>query len=98
MVIISNVSYPTESTQAVAKRFIELPQVPDFMPRKGPYVSSSVAEGITIISLFELESSNLAAGLEFLGDYYANFFGIPGFKYEFKPFFHVAEALKMIGM
>ena len=98
MVIISNVSYPTESTQAVAKRFVELPQVPDFMPRRGPYVSATVSDGISIISLFELDNANLAAGLEFLGNYYANFFGIPGFKYEFKPFFHVGEALKMIGM
>jgi hypothetical protein len=26
------------------------------------------------------------------------FFGIPGYKYEVKPFFEVEEALKMIGM
>jgi hypothetical protein len=33
-----------------------------------------------------------------LSPYMATFFGVPGFKYEFKASFEVQEALKMIGM
>jgi hypothetical protein len=51
-----------------------------------------------ILSLYEIEKSNIAEGLEYLGNYMANFFGVPDFKYDIKPFFDVAEALKMIGM
>lgn len=36
--------------------------------------------------------------MEFLGNYMAGFFGVPGFAYEIKPFFEIEEALKMIGM
>ena len=82
----------------MAKRFLEAPQIPDFLVRKGPYVSSRASDGIFVVSLFELDNANLAAGLEFLGTYHAIFYGIPGFKYEFKPFFNVEEALKVIGM
>ena len=56
------------------------------------------SDGIFIVSLFELDNANLAVGMEFLGNYYVIFFGIPGFKYEVKPFLSVEEGLKMIGM
>jgi hypothetical protein len=49
-------------------------------------------------ALWELENAKLAEAMDFIGNYYATFFGVPGFKYEVKPFFHVEEALKMIGM
>lgn len=49
-------------------------------------------------ALWELENAKLAEAMDFIGNYYATFFGFPGFKYEVKPFFHVKEALKMIGM
>ena len=98
MVIICRMFYPTESTQDMAKRFLEAPQVPDFMNRKGPYVGSSLTEGISIVALYELDNSKLAEGMEFIGTYYAMFYGVPGFKYEIVPHFDVAEGLKMIGM
>ena len=99
MVIISQASYPPEVAQQMASRFLEAPEIPDFMVRRGPYVSAKGSEGVFILSLFELDNNaNLAAGLQFLGNYHAIFFGIPGFKYEFKPFFNVEEALKTIGM
>jgi hypothetical protein len=36
--------------------------------------------------------------MKFLGGYMKIFFGVPGFTYEIRPFFHVDEALAMIGM
>ena len=98
MVITTMVSYPPESAQEMAKRFLEAAPLPDYMTRKGPYISSCIKDGIIATSLIELDNSKLAEGLEFLGNYMAIFFGVPGFTYEIKPRFEIEEALKMIGM
>lgn len=98
MVIITNISYPPESAQDMAKRFIEAPQLPDFLKRKGPYIDSTIKKGVTALSIYELDKSKLGEGYEYLGNYMTIFFGVPGFKYEVKPCFEVQEALKMIGM
>jgi hypothetical protein len=98
MVIITNLSYPPESAQEMAKRFLAAPQVPEFMARKGPYVNSTISGGVFIVALYEFDNTKLAEAMNFLGNYYATYFGVPGFKYEFKPYFEVGEALKMIGM
>jgi len=98
MVIISNVTYPPESAKEIATRFLEAPQPPDFMTRNGPFVSANTVHGIFIVTLYELDNSNLAEGLDFLGNNVALFFGVPGFKYEVKPYYNVEEALKMLGM
>lgn len=98
MVIITQTSYPPESANDIANRFLEAPQLPNFISRKGPYISSDMDKGIRTLSLFELDNSNVAEGLEALGNYYAVFFGVQGFRYTIRPFFDVDEALKMIGM
>jgi hypothetical protein len=61
-------------------------------------LSSTLSDGIIAVSLFEFDKSRLSEAMEALGNYFASFIGAPGFKYEVKPFFHVEEALKMIGM
>lgn len=100
MVIISSLSFPPESAKEMAKIFLSpaLPKIPEFITRKGPFVNSTLSGGIYMTALWELENSKLPEAMDFVGNYYATFFGVPGFKYEFKPFFHVTEALKMIGM
>ncbi|MEE4112993.1 MAG: hypothetical protein V2I40_09285 [Desulfobacteraceae bacterium] len=100
MVIISSLSFPPESAKEMAKIFLSpsLPKIPEFIARKGPYVNATVSDGVFMTALWELENAKLAEAMDFIGNYYATFFGVPGFKYEVKPFFHVEEALKMIGM
>jgi hypothetical protein len=98
MVIITTVTYPTASTKEMAKRFLKAPPVPDYMTRKGPYISTNITDGIFIISVYELEKAKVAEGMEYLGAYMSIFFEVPDFKHEIKPFFDVAEAMKTIGM
>jgi hypothetical protein len=98
MVIRTIVTYPTESAKEIAERFLKVPPFPDYLTRRGPYISSSVDEGVINLSIYELENSKLAEGLEFIGNYLAGFFGVPGFTYEIKPLYELEEALKMIGM
>ena len=97
MVIVTKVSYPTESATEMAKRFLEAPQMPDYIVRKGPYVTANTQEGIHVMMISELDKSRLAEGLDFSASYMTHFYGVPGFKYEIKPNFEVEEALKILG-
>ena len=98
MVIVTNVTYPPESSEDMGKRFLEAPQIPDFMTRRGPYFSSDLEKGILGLSIWELDNSKISEATEFLGNYMAIFFGVAGFRYEIKSFLEVQEALKLIGM
>jgi hypothetical protein len=98
MVIATIVSFPTESAKEVAERFSKVPPFPDYLTRRGPYISATVDEGVVNLSIYELDNSKLSEGLVFIGDYIAGFFGVPGLTYEIKPLFEIEEALKMIGM
>ncbi len=98
MVIITQIAYPPTSVQDMAKRFLEAPQAPEFMSRRGPFITASKTEGIQSFSLWELDNSRLAEGLKFRGSYMAIFFEVPGFTYEIRPYFHIDEALAMLGM
>jgi len=68
------------------------------MTKQGPYVSANTADGILVTSVYELDNSNLAEGMNSLGNYMATYFGVPGFMYEIQPYFSVEEGLKMLGM
>jgi hypothetical protein len=98
MVITTIVTFPPESAKEIAERFLKVPPFPDYLTRKGPYINSTVAEGVVNLSIYELDNSKLAEGLEFIGNYITGFFGVPGLTYEIKPFYELEEALKMIGM
>ena len=98
MVIVSKASYPPESSREMAARFLEAPQMPDYIVLKGPYVTSMASEGIHVMMISELDNARLAEGLDATASYMTHFYGVQGFKYEIKPYFEVGEALKLLGM
>ena len=98
MVIVSQVIYPPESSQEMATRFLEAPQVPEKFNRIGPYFSANLQDGIVGLSIWETDPQNIVEMQTFIGNYLAVFFGVPGYKYETKSFYKVEEALKLIGM
>jgi hypothetical protein len=97
MVIITNMSFPTESANDIGKRFLEISPVPDFMTLKGPYVKG-MKDGVQAFELYELDKSRISEGLEYASNRCVTYFGIPNFRYEIDVFFEAAEALKMIGL
>ena len=98
MVIISQASYPAESVEEIAKRFVELPPLPDYITMKGPYISSLKGEGVQTIAVYEFEDqSKLADALTFVGSRIVPYYGVPGFTYSVFPWLEVQEALKLIG-
>jgi hypothetical protein len=98
MVIISNVTYPPESTKEIAKRYLKAPVLPDYLNKKGPYVSSSRKEGMNSITYYELDNARLAEGLKAIGESLAIYFGVPGYKYDLKPYFELEEGLEILGL
>jgi len=98
MVIIGMGSFPANSSTEAGKRFPELPSLPDFITRRGPYVSSVIGQGIQTISVYEFDNSRMAEAMISVGNYYAAMRDIPGFTYSVKVFNEVQEALKMIGL
>lgn len=98
MVIISNVSYPPESTKEIAKRYLKAPVLPDFLIKKGPFVSADKNGGMNSITFYELENDRLAEGLKAIGESLAIYFGVPGYKYDLRPYFELEEGLDILGL
>ena len=98
MIIISNVTYPPESAKEVARRFLTAPVLPDFLTKKGPYISADVKQGVHSITFYELDNAHLAQGLMAVGESMAVYIGVPGYNYEIKTYLEIEEGLGMIGM
>ena len=98
MIIISNVTYPPEGTREIANRYLTAPALPSFITKKGPYISASNTQGMHSITYYELENDRLADGLKAIGDSLAVYFGVPGYKYDIKPYFELEEGLSILGL
>ena len=98
MIIISNVTYPPESTREIANRYLKAAPLPDFITKKGPYIAASESEGMHSITYYELDKSRMAEGLEAIAESLSVYFGVPGYKYEIKPYFELDEGLKILGL
>lgn len=98
MIIVSNVTYPPESTREIARRYLTAPPLPDFIIKKGPYISASRRTGMHSLTYYELDNSRLAEGLQAVGESLAIYFGVPGYQYEIKPYFELEEGLSILGL
>lgn len=97
MILMTDVTYPPESSKEIARRYLTAPVLPDFLTKKGPYVCST-KKGIHSITYYELDNARLAEGIQVLGDNMAVYIGVPGYRYEIKTYYELEEGLKMIGM
>ncbi|MBF0201644.1 MAG: hypothetical protein HQK66_10095 [Desulfamplus sp.] len=97
MILITDVIYPPESAKEIARRYLTAPVLPDFLLKRGPYVYAT-REGIQSITFYELDNARLAEGIRVLGDNMAVYIGVPGYRYEIKPYYELEEGLKMIGL
>lgn len=98
MVVIGMMCYPPDSAHELGKRFLNRPELPDYITMKGPYIMSATGEGIQSLSLFECDKSRMAEAIDVIANRYAGYIGVPGMTYSVHPWFDAAEALKMIGM
>ena len=98
MVTIGMISFPTESSKEMGKLFMKIPPLPTYITKKGPYFSGELGVGIKAISIFEYDPSKMAEAIEFVGNYYATYIGVPGYTYTVGTWQEAMEALKMIGL
>ncbi len=98
MIIISNVTYPPESTREIANRYLKAAPLPEYITKKGPYISASATGGMHSITYYELENHRMAEGLQAVAESLSVYFGVPGYKYEIKPYFELEEGLHIMGL
>ena len=98
MVIIGILSYPSEGSKEMAKRFVEQPALLSYITMRGPYFSADVGEGNKSIVIYEFEQSKILEVNQFLITRFTKYFGVPGFTYSLRPWLEAKEALKAIGM
>lgn len=98
MVIIANISYPSEHSAEVGKRLLKAPPLPSNVTMKGPFVRGEVGVGIEAVTLFEFDQTKTAEVMQYVADRYAKYIGVPGFTYNVAVWFEAKEALKMIGL
>jgi hypothetical protein len=95
MVIIGMISFPTESSKEMGRRFME---IPPYIKKKGPFFKSELGVGIKAISLFEFDPPKLAEATEFINNYYARYIGVPGYTYTIDTWMEAVETLKLVGL
>jgi hypothetical protein len=98
MVTIGMISFPTDSSKEMGKRFMEISPLPTYITKKGPYFSGELATGIKAISIFEYDPSKMAEATQYISNYYAGYIGVPGYSYTVGTWQEAMEALKMIGL
>ena len=79
MVIKCTLSVPAESIKYYARQFSELPRVPEYINKKGPYVNNKEGSAHQIITLYQFNKSMLTETQEIISDHLGPFRGLPGF-------------------
>ncbi len=97
MYMIAISCYPQESATELGKRFMEAKPAPDFMTTNGPFVKSTL-EGTKTITIYEFDPSKYAEASDYLGNRYAAYHGIPGFRYSLEEWLEAKDALSLIGL
>ena len=59
MIIICSSDYPIQSGGEVAKRFLTLPRLPEYIRGKGNYVYSTTEKGYHNISILEADDAKV---------------------------------------
>jgi hypothetical protein len=98
MLIVATQMYPTEQSKEMAKRYAEMPPVPSFLTKRGPYFTSELGTGIKTITLYDFDPAKTAEALAVVGARFARYHGVPGCTYSIGLWSEVSEALKMIGL
>ena len=98
MVIVTTAAFPTESAKEMGERFVNVKPLPEFITRKGPYLTSNNTDGIISVSVYELDNEKLSEGMLAVTEYNATFYGVPGFTYDINVSLEIEEGLKMVGL
>jgi hypothetical protein len=79
MVIKCTFSIPLESIRDYARKFTDLPPLPEYIIKRGPYIKEAVGAGNQIITMYEFDKSKLSEAWDNISKQLDVFRGIPGF-------------------
>jgi hypothetical protein len=71
--MIGTLTFTAECAMSVAETFGRISPVPGFMKLMGPYIRSSIAGGISTISIYEFDDAMADAAIDYLKKRYATF-------------------------
>ena len=96
MVIICFADYPIQSAKEVAKRFMELPRLPDFVKGKGNYIYPTTGEGYHYISILQVEDTKVKEAMDAITKSYLNFLDVPGYSYDIRVCYKASDAVALM--
>lgn len=96
MIMIGTMTFSAECAMAVAQSFGRIAPVPDFMKLMGPYVRSSIAGGISTISIYEFDDEQADAAIDYLKQRYATFAEIPGVSSTIEEWLGIGMVLQLL--
>ena len=97
MIIICFSDYPIQSGKEVAKRFLKLGRLPEYVKGKGNYVYSTTGVGYHNISILEVDDARVAEAFEAITKADLNFIDVPGYSYDIRACYKVSDAIKLMG-
>jgi hypothetical protein len=96
MIIICYSDYPIQSSREVAKRFLTLTRLPEYIKGKGNYVYSTTEKGYHNISILEVDDAKVKEAFDIITKAYLNFTDVPDYTYDIRICHKVSEAIKLM--
>jgi hypothetical protein len=96
MIMIGTMTFSADCAMAVAETYGRVAPVPDFMKVMGPYVRSSIAGGISTISIYEFDDAKADAAIDHLKQRYATFAEIKGVTANIEEWLGVGAVLQLL--
>ena len=98
MVIKFTFPYSLKKTVDITKLLMALPNLPDYIVKKGPYTNNAVDEAHrSIVLLFEFDDSKFAEACRSIFRQMEDFYVIPGFTFSTQVMGETREAHRSMG-
>ena len=96
MIIICYSDYPIQSGGEVAKGFLKLPRLPEYIKGKGNYIYSTTEKGYHNISILEVDDAKVKEAFDTITKAYLNFTDVPGYTFDIRICHKVSDAIKLM--
>jgi hypothetical protein len=98
MIVMTRSIYPPARAVEMSKRFIKAGTnpFPPFMKRLYVLTSAVGAEGVEVVSLYDVEDARMPDAYKEFVKYFSQYFDVEGYRYEFKPMMTAQETIPLI--
>ncbi len=94
--MLGTLTFNADCAMSVAETFGRIAPAPDFMKLTGPYVRSSIAGGISTLSIYEFNDARADAAVDYLKARYANFAAIAGVNASIEEWLGIDAVLQLL--